>query len=297
MELIYIITHKCNLNCLYCPVKQKNLSISKKIIADSLALVQDKKIKKVKLFGGEPLLKYSELQYLVNKIGVKRPGLKITLTTNGILLNKQIVNWLKKSEVDLIISLDGNQFTQLKNRRGRNSFKNIISLLPDFPSQTVFNLVIAPNTVKYFFYNFKYLLGLGIRRFNFLPAYYNNWQISQIKIFQNNLEEILKYIKDNKLKQKIFLKNLENFSDLTFFNMAVVIDCDGAIYNTNAILAKQIEPYKQIFKIGDIKTFKIKNSVTQGKINIDKLISVKYSKINKQLDNILNNFIFNFKSL
>ena len=298
MEIIYIITYKCNLRCTYCPVKKKNISISSQVINSSLKLFK-RKIEKVKFFGGEPLLEFSKLKKLVTLIKAQNPAVKFYLTTNGLLLDKEKFNWLKKNKINLTISLDGNEFTQLKNRRGSNSYKKIIEVLGNLPSETVFNVVIAPNTAKYFYYNFRYLVEkLGIRRFNILPAYYSDWTSLQLKVLARNLSFVLKYIKSNSLKNKLFLKNFENFSDLTFFNRALVIDCDGQIYNTNAFLVSQLETHKENFRIGDVKTIKDVSDLKNNKLiagKLDQFVSRHSLEINRQLDEILNNFIYKYK--
>jgi sulfatase maturation enzyme AslB (radical SAM superfamily) len=297
MDIIYIITYKCNLNCTYCPVFKNNFSLSLKIIDSSLNLL-DNKIEKIRLFGGEPLLEYKTIKYLVDKIRKKNKKIKIFLTTNAILLDKDKLKWLKKNKINLTVSLDGNEFTQLKNRKGHNSYKKIINLLKELPQETVFNLVIAPNTVKYFDYNFKFLIKLGITRFNILPAYYNNWKVVQIKLLEKKLDDVLAYIKENSLKNKIFLQNLENFSDLSFFNQAILIDCDGKIYNSTVILAKQFVKHKKLFQIGDLNEhdFKIKYKKIKQK-QVDDISPKDLVLINKKLDNILNNFIVKYKQI
>jgi len=300
MEIIYIITYKCNLRCTYCPIKKNNSSISNGVIKDSFKLL-DNKINKVRFFGGEPLLEYEKLKYLVAKIRQAPPEIKFFLTTNGILLDKKKINWIKKNKIKLTISLDGNEFTQLKNRKGLNSYKKISGLLKNLPKETIFNLVIAPNTAKYFYYNFRYLIEqIGVNRFNILPAYYNNWSAVEFKILEKEFLLVLNYIESNSLKDKIFLKNLENFSDLTFFNQALVIDCDGQIYNTNAFLFDRLAVVKKYFKIGDlekINTIKELEDKKTDRFGINKFIPNRDIQINNKLDKILNNFIYKYKGI
>ena len=297
MDLIYVITYRCNLRCSYCLVKKQNLSISKKIINSSVQLISSK-IRKVRIFGGEPLLEFKLLQYLIKKIRAKNKYLPIYITTNSILLDEKKISWLKRNRLQLSISLDGNEFTQLKNRKGLNSFKKIIWNLPKLSPQTIYNLVIAPNTAKYFFYNFRYLVNLGITRFNILPAYYNNWSSRQINNLENNFALVYNYIKKNSLQNKLYLQNLDNFTELTLFNKALVIDCDGKIYNTTAVLTEKIRLAKKLFQIGDFK--KNQTQISNRKVvqkQFDELVGKKDMRINKRLNMILSNFIYKYKKL
>lgn len=105
------VTDRCNLRCIYCMPEQgvepkchaEILSYEKIIEVVKEAI--DLGIKKIRLTGGEPLVRKNIL-FLVEKIK-KLPGLKeLTLTTNGVLL-ATMAGPLKAAGIDRInISLD-----------------------------------------------------------------------------------------------------------------------------------------------------------------------------------------------
>lgn len=105
------VTDRCNLRCIYCMpedgvklVEQKEL-LSVEEITRVCSVMASLGIKKIKLTGGEPLvrLKVSELVKCLKSIeGIE----KVTLTTNGILLEKQIESLVEAGLDGLNISLD-----------------------------------------------------------------------------------------------------------------------------------------------------------------------------------------------
>lgn len=105
------VTDRCNLRCVYCmpedgvKLVDKTMILQESEILRVIKLMAELGITRIKLTGGEPLLRpgMSDLIYKIKKI----PGIeKVTLTTNGILLKEQM-HGLAESGLDgLNISLD-----------------------------------------------------------------------------------------------------------------------------------------------------------------------------------------------
>ncbi len=107
------LTTSCNLRCIYCMPelleKESNISNEKLLTKDEIIKITDIfskiGIKKIRLTGGEPLLReeINEIIAGLNKIeGIK----EICLTTNGILLEKNIEELKKNGLTRVNISLD-----------------------------------------------------------------------------------------------------------------------------------------------------------------------------------------------
>jgi len=91
-----------------------------------------KKRKSIKFFGGEPLLEMDLMKKIVEYARKKNlSNINFELTTNGILLNKNFLNWAKLNDVKLTISLDGDKKTQTRNRLSidNNEIKNYKKLI------------------------------------------------------------------------------------------------------------------------------------------------------------------------
>ena len=94
-SICWNITNKCNENCKFCYrkiCKDNTLEDNKKIF-DNLSKI---KIGKITFAGGEPLL-YKDLFLLVAYIKSKNSNIKLSLTTNGKIINKQLLEKILKT--------------------------------------------------------------------------------------------------------------------------------------------------------------------------------------------------------
>lgn len=104
------VTDACNLRCVYCipkgyvPVSKNDLSNDAIItITRALAALG---IKKIRITGGEPLVR-NDILPIISRINSIDGIQDIGITTNGTLLNKELIKELKKSGLKSInISLD-----------------------------------------------------------------------------------------------------------------------------------------------------------------------------------------------
>lgn len=134
--------HRCNFSCTYCfarsgdNYKDEQKILSKDVIKNMLSFIrknfQNKnKIRLEFVGGGEPLLHFDALKQIINEIrNEKDYQFSINLITNGSLLNDEIIDWIDKNNINLGISIDGDQELHDKQRRLKNnngSYEEIIS--------------------------------------------------------------------------------------------------------------------------------------------------------------------------
>ena len=118
------IAHDCNLRCGYCfagtgDFGGKRALMSKETAekAVEFAIAGSKKRHNLELdlFGGEPLVNPAVVKHVITyaRKREKEAGknIKLTLTTNGTLLNDNIVQFLNEQRVMLVLSLDGKKET------------------------------------------------------------------------------------------------------------------------------------------------------------------------------------------
>lgn len=105
------VTDRCNLRCIYCmPEEGIRLTGRENILQEPeiirvCRVMAELGIKKIKITGGEPLVR-PRMPGLIHQIKAI-PGIeKVTLTTNGILLKKQIKELAEAGLDSLNISLD-----------------------------------------------------------------------------------------------------------------------------------------------------------------------------------------------
>ncbi|MBE3518955.1 MAG: thioether cross-link-forming SCIFF peptide maturase [Firmicutes bacterium] len=116
--LCLLVTNDCNLRCRYCFAKGGRIDRSKmspevaRRSLDFLFAGLGKRSRcEVDFFGGEPLLVFDVVKdailYGEEKARAAGKTIKFTLTTNGILLNDEIVRLLLDHRVSVILSMDG----------------------------------------------------------------------------------------------------------------------------------------------------------------------------------------------
>ncbi len=111
-DLRVSLTDRCNFRCFYClpngepPLARKETILTFEEITEICEIFVSLGIEKIRLTGGEPLLR-KDIEKLVEKLSKLKPELKdIALTTNGFSLERRAEN-LKKAGLDRVtISLD-----------------------------------------------------------------------------------------------------------------------------------------------------------------------------------------------
>lgn len=123
------ITQRCNLNCFYCHREgedyNSHIEMTPEEIQRIVGVVSSFNIRKVKLTGGEPLLR-NDILDIVKRIKNIPEISEVSMTTNGTLLNK-LANNLKDSGLSRInVSLDTLESETYKLITGINGIKIIV---------------------------------------------------------------------------------------------------------------------------------------------------------------------------
>jgi len=126
------ITDRCNLNCLYCtPLEKKEFLTHDEILryeemARLVNVFSRLGVKKVRVTGGEPLMK-KNITDLVRMLKEIKDIEEVAMTTNGVYL-KDLAYELKKAGLDRVnISLDTLKKEKYINLTGRDCFEDVRS--------------------------------------------------------------------------------------------------------------------------------------------------------------------------
>jgi len=123
LQIIIELTERCNLRCRYCVFSGRykyarihgsndmSFDIAKKAVDYFLSRSRGNSndIAAITFYGGEPLLKIDLIKGIVDyvkKIG-EFDNCRFSLTTNGTLLHKEIVDYFIKNKLSILVSLDG----------------------------------------------------------------------------------------------------------------------------------------------------------------------------------------------
>ncbi len=136
------IAHDCNLACRYCFAEEgeyhgrralMSLEVGKKALDFLVANSGTRVNLEVDFFGGEPLMNWQVVKDLVaygrSLEEPYRKKFRFTLTTNGILLNDEIMEFVNKEMANVVLSIDGRkEINDLMrpHRGGQGSYEAIV---------------------------------------------------------------------------------------------------------------------------------------------------------------------------
>ncbi|MGB5822861.1 MAG: thioether cross-link-forming SCIFF peptide maturase [Proteocatella sp.] len=139
------MAHDCNLKCKYCfagqgdfngPKGLMSFEVGKKALDYLIANSGSRKNLEVDFFGGEPLLNFEVVKQLVeygNEQADKNNKLfRFTITTNGVLLDDEKIEYINKTMHNVVLSLDGRKEVNDKMRLTLNDRGSYDVIVPKF---------------------------------------------------------------------------------------------------------------------------------------------------------------------
>ncbi|MET3025774.1 GTP 3',8-cyclase MoaA [Flavobacterium sp. UW10123] len=183
------LLEKCNLRCTYC-MPADGIALSPKaslMTADEIFAIAETFVKngvdKIRLTGGEPLLR-KDFPEIVSKLSIL--DISLSLTTNGILIDRHIET-LKQFKVKKInLSLDTLVSSKFASITLRNQFEKVVDnlhLLLNNDFQVKVNVVL----IKGFndneivdFVKLTQFLPISVRFIEFMPFAGNEWDRSKM---------------------------------------------------------------------------------------------------------------------
>ena len=136
------IAHDCNLKCKYCFAEEgeyhgkrslMSVEVGKKAIDFLIENSGSRRNLEIDFFGGEPLMNFDVVKEIVEYgRSVEKENNKkfrFTMTTNGVLLNDEISDYINETMHNAVLSLDGRKEVNDKMRvraGGQGSYDNIV---------------------------------------------------------------------------------------------------------------------------------------------------------------------------
>ena len=139
------IAHDCNLACKYCFAEEgeyhgrralMSYDVGKRALDFLIANSGQRRNLEVDFFGGEPLMNWQVVKDLVaygreqEKIYDKH--FRFTVTTNGVLLNDEIMDFVNKEMDNVVLSMDGRKEVHDNMRPFRNGKGSYDLIVPKF---------------------------------------------------------------------------------------------------------------------------------------------------------------------
>ncbi len=136
------VAHTCNLNCEYCFASQgkyhgdralMTFEVAKQAIDFLVAHSGTRHNLEVDFFGGEPLMNWDVVKqtvaYARSIEQEAKKNFRFTLTTNGVLIDDEVIDFCNKEMSNVVLSLDGRKEVHDRTRvdfAGHGSFDKIV---------------------------------------------------------------------------------------------------------------------------------------------------------------------------
>ena len=136
------IAHTCNLNCAYCFASQgkyhgeralMSFEVGKRALDFLIENSGNRRNLEVDFFGGEPLMNWDVVKRLVEYARSieqeKGKNFRFTLTTNGVLIDDEVIDFCNREMSNVVLSLDGRKEINDRTRvdyAGNGSYDRIV---------------------------------------------------------------------------------------------------------------------------------------------------------------------------
>ncbi len=220
------INQKCNLNCKYCYLGEINdtvmcFSIAAKavdIAFDEAKFHKDKKLL-ICFVGGEPLLDFKLIKNTVEYSKLKLANddilLDFSITTNGTVLSRSIVDYLILENFSLKISLDGTKLINDINRISKHGYSVHDRIIENMPllreyekrsgNYVQLTNVITGNNYEHYFESLYYLTKvLEFKIIDTALDLYYDWNNEEINTLKIEMVKCLDYLSEELNNDKGF---------------------------------------------------------------------------------------------
>lgn len=192
------LTDNCNLRCPYCFTEHntRNIDLGTMKAAIHFILSECDRFPDFKgkpgfaFFGGEPMLRFNDI-IVPTLEWVKETGLQDkyhinwSMTTNGTLFTPENIKYLSDNNVSILLSIDGDKYTQDDQRPGANgqsSFDMIdIPLILKYYPTVTFRSAVEPRNAIHMLENYLFARNAGFMNYFITPNLYANWTDEDIK--------------------------------------------------------------------------------------------------------------------
>lgn len=252
ISIMYLnISTFCNLACKYCfidnnPISTSNCSAMEfstaKIAVDKFIEELEKNKEKdgqIIIYGGEPLTNWDLLCKIVKYIRNKDINIKLTTITNGTLLTREKILFLKENKVGLGVSLDGPKDINDTNRLFKHSNNSVydavadkIKLLNELECEYCISSTATPKVIEDKEKIINWLKELKVKNIF--------WNLYHYSVYDKNWEEFYEKMSDFILDIYSELDNINVSEERVMEQINLFLDKNFKYHNCGAVGLNQI---------------------------------------------------------
>ncbi len=239
------IAHTCNLNCSYCFASQgkyhgqramMSFEVGKRALDFLIENSGARRNLEVDFFGGEPLMNFEVVKELVAYArSVEKEhnkNFRFTLTTNGVLVDQDVIDFANKECSNVVLSLDGRKEVHDRFRvdfAGNGSWEKIVPKFQDFVNQRGGKNYYMRGTFTHanpdFLNDIKEMLNLGFKELSMEPVVCAKDDPSRLT--DDDLEIVMKQYEE---LAELMLKKHREGDPFTFYHYMIDLKAGPCIY-------------------------------------------------------------------
>lgn len=276
------VSHKCNLRCVYCYGGDGTYGTHKPLMSidDAKKTIDywyqrlDKGAEEatITFFGGEPTINKTVIAFslgYLNDLMYGKIPVKYKITTNGTIMDEELLKLLKKNNFSITVSIDGDEENHNKNRpfsNGDGSFKKAIDTILLMQENNIYNitarLTIVHKNAGHLEDNVKLLWGLGIKSIalNMVASLEDEYKITNddIKCLRDQIHnlalEMYNHTNISIYNFKLYgylLYNRMNNNCLFYSNKNLLVETNGDVYRCHRLVGNHEFVIGNIFENSD----------------------------------------------
>ena len=239
------IAHDCNLACKYCFAEEgeyhgrralMSYEVGKKALDFLIANSGTRRNLEVDFFGGEPLMNWNVVKELVaygrSQEKIHNKHFRFTLTTNGVLLDDDIMEFANKEMDNVVLSIDGRKEVHdfmRPFRKGKGSYDLVVPKFQKFADSRGQQKYYARGTFTHHNLDFSedvlHLADLGFEQISVEPVVADEKEEYAIK-----KEDIPKICEEyDKLAKEMIRRNKEG-KGFNFFHFMIDLTGGPCVY-------------------------------------------------------------------
>lgn len=239
------IAHTCNLNCSYCFASQgkyhgeralMSFEVGKRALDFLVENSGKRRNLEVDFFGGEPLMNFDVVKRLVEYARSiekdKNKNFRFTLTTNGVLVDDDVIDFANKEMSNVVLSLDGRREIHDRYRvdySGRGSWDTIVPKFQRFVEKRGGKNYYMRGTFTHanpdFLEDIKTMLDLGFTELSMEPVVAAKGDPSALT--EEDKPIVMKQYED---LAKLMLKRDKDGKPFTFYHYMIDLKGGPCIY-------------------------------------------------------------------
>ncbi len=272
-----VLTSGCNLACKYCfeksckPHRTMDIATAKSAVDLLFDYSASESNLSILFFGGEPTLKFDLIkeitEYAEELAVIKKKTIEFDMTSNGILLNEEMIDFFSSHKIKVLLSIDGlkeshNRFRVDKS--GNGTFERVIKgmkLLKNSQPWIGTKMTVSPENVPNLFDDVLGLYKLGVNDFIIGHVTETEWSLADRQKFISNLKKLYKWYKnsthsDIKLSGDIQIGGDDQLKKINPFvceagTSRICVNTNGEISACGRVLA--LNNHQLISKLGHVK--------------------------------------------